>query len=92
MRIKAIEINNYPEIKEGEVTPFSSGSEFGDWHYRNCENCQSYKDDVAITCDMEYVLGIAYLGHGKVTSEVNEIIFGNNGDCSRRKPQKKEAG
>ena len=88
MRTEAIEINNYSECKDGEATPFSSGSEFGDWHYKNCENCQSYNDDVTVTCDIEYALGIGYMGHGKVTSEVNEIIFGNNGDCKRRKSQK----
>jgi hypothetical protein len=50
--------------------PFSSGSEYSDWTYRNCKaGCRRYTMGEA-TCDLEIALGRAYMGDGTISPSI----------------------
>ena len=61
------EFNENPFKKDTPVSPFSNGSEFMDWHCRNCDQCINYENEskresdakckLAFNIDMASVLG-----------------------------------
>ena len=60
-----------------EVNPFSCGSQYGDWRSRNCDRClKSYDNQVQAPtdgmgpCDIDNAIGLAYIGSGRVSSEI----------------------
>lgn len=62
-----------------EIYPFSNGSQYGDWRDRNCFRCvKSYESkepkpiDGLGPCDIDNALGLAYIGSGKVKSEIGK--------------------
>ena len=63
---------------ENRVTPFSNGTEFMDWKYRNCEGCKKYfdKPDRA-NCEIDYEVGLAYISDGKVPLAIWERMGGD---------------
>ena len=56
------------------IRPFSCGSEFGDWQYRNCEQCKQYDEDVKRTCEYDRELGLAYCTDGLIRKETAEKL------------------
>ncbi len=81
-------------------SPFSKGSQFGDWVCRNCHNCRKYDQAKEPTCEIDIALGLAYLSDGNVPAEIyqrmgaaeNEMCYGWT--CKEIEPinEKQEVG
>lgn len=54
----------------GKVRPFDSGSQFTDWIGCNCMRCAKYNFANPQNCEIDYALGLGYLGDGLVTDEI----------------------
>lgn len=97
--------SNPPELLIVEppvlVHPFDTGTQFADWEMRNCDTCwKSYtnqprqRKDGKSKCEMDYALGRACMGNGKVTQEVADRIGYKTGanlytwDCPEREEVK----
>ena len=54
------------------VCPFSNGSQFSDWQSANCERCKKFTPSVENPpkCELDYEIGMAYLGDGRVTLDI----------------------
>ena len=71
------------------VNIFSNGTEFTSWQDDNCFKCKKYNDDVKKTCKLEYALGMALMGDGKVKEDIGKRIGrypDRNWDCQERMP------
>ena len=70
------------------ISPFSNGSQYGDWTLNNCDKCRKSRVVNKISpCDIELELFRAYLEYGTVPKEMAKRMgyFGNEGahswDC-----------
>jgi hypothetical protein len=59
------------------ISPFSCGSQMGDWETKNCANChlQGYyrdeqRNDWAWRCDIQKAIGESYIGDGTVSEDI----------------------
>lgn len=57
-----------------KITPFSNGTQFGDWVDENCWKCQKDFDEErdAYRCDIQKALDAAYVGDGTISRETAE--------------------
>lgn len=88
MRKETIEINEYSECRENECRPFSNGSEFSDFVWKNCDHCKKFNDNIDKTCAFEFSIGYACLGYGKVLKKHRDKYI-LNGECKQIKRRKK---
>lgn len=54
--------------------PFSNGSEFDNWHSRNCQQCQHCRIEDSPTCPGDQGLILALFDEGEITTEVCDFI------------------
>lgn len=86
-KLKAsFEYNEATDIVElnkakGKVAPFSNGSQYIDWVYRNCDTCKFYSEDIKKNCKYENELSLACFTDGKIKDSSIDIIFGKDGNC-----------
>ena len=68
------------------VRPFSCGSEYADWQWRNCDRCAKRYDDKVLRfrCDLEEALGSGYIGDGTVGVEFVDRIGRSGFDLAAR--------
>jgi len=59
-------------VTKNRITPFSCGTQFGDWQERNCENCNKFDSDNPdnSNCEIDEALLIAYFDDGTVSAEI----------------------
>ena len=57
---------------DDRIRPFSCGSQFSDWQMSNCERCKKYSERIEDPplCEIDYDLGMAYLGDGTVSPDI----------------------
>lgn len=58
-----------------KVYIFSNGTQFADWTDRNCDRCKKGASVILEphewpTCEIEYAIGVAYIGSGKIDEEI----------------------
>ena len=64
------EFNEKPFKKDTPVQPFSNGTEFMNWHGRNCDECVNYENESTsqekAKCKLAYHLDLASVLYGTV--------------------------
>ena len=68
------------ELKNKKIEAFSNGESFRCWNFNMCKRCQRRDDDISKTCPLEYEIGLACIGDGKIPVETAILICGSDKD------------
>ena len=67
-----------------KVRPFSTGSQYAEWTFRNCGSCRKgFNNKKSVFyCDWELALCVAHVTNGEITEKAAKAIgYLDNKDC-----------